>query len=84
VNYKTAYAVTKTANGVSLNVHFGNIRPKANSDPPGYFSVGSHAPVTFPMKGHFYGNNIAEPLPVELSLDLDVQHRNLNLDELDD
>jgi hypothetical protein len=83
-NYQTAYAVKTTATGSSLHVHFGNVRPKASCNPPGYFSIGSHAPALVSMEGFLYGNNIAEPIPVVLEIDVTVRHRELNLDELED
>lgn len=40
INYKTSYDINASPNGVTLHVDFGNIRPKASSNPPGHFYVG--------------------------------------------
>ncbi len=82
INYQTSYAVNTTGSGSSLHVHFGNVRPKAISNPPGYFSIGSHASTNVKMDGYLYGNNIADPIPVALEIDLDVKERELSLEEL--
>lgn len=82
INYKTFYAVNKSANGKTLHVEFGNIRPKAKSNPLGYFSVGSRVPIKLRLEGHLYGNNIPDPIAVALDIDIDVQHRKLTLEEL--
>ena len=34
------------------------------------------------MNGYLYGNNIADPIPVALEIDLDVTERELSLEEL--
>jgi hypothetical protein len=83
INYQTSYTVRTTATGSSLHVHFGNVRPKASCNPPGYFSIGSHAPALVSLEGFLYGNNIADPIPVGLEIDITVRHRDLNLNELD-
>lgn len=82
INYQTGYAVRTTATGSSLHVHFGNVRPKASCNPPGYFSIGSHAPALVSLEGFLYGNNIADPIPVGLEIEVTVSHRELSLDEL--
>jgi hypothetical protein len=82
INYQTSYALNTTASGSSLHVHFGNVRPRAISNPPGYFSIGSHASTNVKMDGYLYGNNIADPIPVSLEIDLDVKERELGLEEL--
>jgi hypothetical protein len=84
INYKTSYSVSTSQLGSTLNVEFGNVRPKASSNPPGYFSAGSRTPTMLHIGGHLYGNNIPEPIGVGLDITIDVRHRELSFEELRD
>jgi hypothetical protein len=82
INYQTSYRINKSGNVLSLEVHFGNVRPKAIVNPPGYFSIGSRESTNLEIGGFVYGNNIREPIPVSLNVGVEVKRRDLSLDEL--
>lgn len=83
INYKSAYSVGRTPTNLTLKVHFGNVRPKEVGNPQGCFFIGASASCQVKLLGHLYGNNISDPIAVDLSVDIVAKGRDLDLSELD-
>jgi hypothetical protein len=66
----------------NISVNCGTLRPRASIIPRGCFYVGSHFERDVTLSGLIFGNNITNPIQVDLKMSFTVQQRNLDPREL--
>jgi hypothetical protein len=84
ITYRTrAYQIDEKPSYWKLTVNFGTLRPRVSFVPDDCFYIGSHFERPLELPGMLFGNNITNPIPVELKIKLTVERRELESSELD-
>ena len=60
-----------------VTIDFGDLRPHDDVWTTSPFYVGSNRPCTVKFEGELRGDNLAEPIPCQLSINLDIQQRRM-------